>query len=74
MPATDGFATEIGQLQGALASGELIIRSADGKQIQYRTVAELRSALAYYNDQARALKPEIAPTTRTTYASFYPVF
>lgn len=42
--------TQIDALESALLSGELMVRY-DGKQIQYRSIAELRSALAYARAQ-----------------------
>lgn len=36
--------TDIDTLDRAIASGELTIRFADGREITYRSVAELRSA------------------------------
>ncbi len=40
-------AASIAALEDALASGELTVE-IDGKRVSYRTVAELREALAYF--------------------------
>lgn len=42
-------------LKQALYSGELSVRDSDGKQIQYRSVAELKAALADLERELAAL-------------------
>lgn len=48
----------------AVARGELSVRFADGRQVTYRSVAELRDALALIR-QERSV-----PMNRTTLTSF----
>ncbi len=66
MPASDGYATEIGLLEAALSSGEDQIRGADGKTVIYRSAGEIREAIGYFRGQATAA----IGTGSTTYASF----
>lgn len=56
---------DLDALEAALAQGEMRVRFADGREVQYRTVAELRSALA-------ALSPRVSsvPFNRTTLTGF----
>lgn len=37
--------TQLQTLQNALASGQLRVRFSDGREVEYRTVAELKSAI-----------------------------
>ena len=68
MPASDGYATEIAQLEEALASGEAQIRGADGKMIVYRGAAEIRSAIGYFKAQGSTAANRVSGNT--TYATF----
>lgn len=56
---------DLDALEAALARGESRVRFADGREVEYRSVAELRSALA-------ALSPRVSsvPFNRTTLTSF----
>ena len=68
MPASDGYATEIGQLEAALSSGEAQIKGADGKMVVYRTADEIRSAIGYFKAAASSAVP--SASGKTTYATW----
>lgn len=51
--------TDLAAVNGAIASGELTVRTADGKQVTLRTMAELLQARA-------AIQAEIASTSSAT--------
>lgn len=50
MPAPD-FATEIAALEAGMASGEATIES-DGERVTYRSIKDIRDALAYFRQRA----------------------
>jgi hypothetical protein len=50
MPAPD-YATEIANLEAAVASGELTIEQ-DGERVTYRSMADLTAALSYFQRKA----------------------
>lgn len=58
MPAPD-FASEIGQLEAAIASGELTIES-NGERVTYRSTDDIKKALAYFENKAAAASPNPA--------------
>jgi hypothetical protein len=66
MPAPD-YAVEIAALEKALASGELTIES-DGDRVTYRSIADIMSALNYY--QTKAASGAGTMTRRSSVAIF----
>lgn len=66
MPAPT-FQTEIDALRAALASGELTIEQ-NGERVTYRSAADIREAIAYFEGQAG--KAGIGGGSRTTLASY----
>jgi len=61
-------ATQLQALQDALTSGELTVEF-DGKRVTYRSIAELKAAIAVVED-ALAAAGELTAPTRISYASF----
>lgn len=59
MPAPD-FASEMAALEAGMASGEATIES-DGERVTYRSVRDIRDALAYFRNRAAAA---MSPMTR----------
>ena len=56
--------TDLDAIERAIASGELMVRFADGRQVQYRSMDELFKA-------RDAIKPSLTTgTIRTTLISF----
>jgi hypothetical protein len=66
--ATD-YQANIDALEEGLGNPELIVQMPDGRRVQYRTVTEIRQAIAY-NQQK--LAEAAGKKSRTTYASFGP--
>ena len=60
-------AAQLQALQDALASGELTVEF-DGKRVTYRSIAELKAAIAVVED-ALAAAGEVTAPTRVSYAS-----
>lgn len=56
-------------LQDALASGELEVQF-DGKVVKYRSISELKQAIAMVTADLTASGALSAPTPRTSFASF----
>ena len=71
MPATDNYATEIGQLRAGLASGEARVES-DGDMITYRSVGDIRAAIAYFEGLAGIGQPLAPIRPASTVAVFDP--
>ncbi len=69
MPAPD-YAEEIATLRAGLASGEAEIQTPDGARVRYRSVDEIRKAIAAFRVMADEASNGGAPTRRTTYARF----
>lgn len=68
MPFTQ---TDLDAINAALASGELSIRSSDGKQVTYRTVDELiRAKRVVEAELAAAATPTLRPYPRYQVADF----
>lgn len=55
-------------LEEALLAGELTVES-DGDRVTYRSVAEMRSAIAYCDDRIAAVQ-SVKPSVKTTFASY----
>lgn len=68
MPAPD-YAEEIAALEAGLAQGEASIRGPDGREVRYRSVPEINTALSYFRARAAEAKPAGRQST-TTYARF----
>jgi hypothetical protein len=56
---------DIDRLEAAIARGELKVRAADGREITYRSVAEMTAAVAFLQNRMAD-----AGFQRTTFASF----
>lgn len=56
---------DIDAIEAALARGEARVRFADGREVQYRSVSDLRAALGVLTSRMTT-----APMMRTTTASF----
>lgn len=56
---------DIDRLESAIARGELKVRSADGSEITYRSIAEMQQAVAFLTNRMAS-----AAFQRTTFASF----
>lgn len=52
---------DISRLKDALASGQLRIRTSDGRQIEYRTVTELQRVLTQVENE---VSPRVTPSVR----------
>ncbi|MGE0154797.1 MAG: phage head-tail joining protein [Reyranellaceae bacterium] len=59
--------TDIDRLEAALMRGELTVEY-DGQRVTYRSVAELKAAIAYAKDALAAATPAGAQTV--SYAAF----
>lgn len=64
------YAAKKEALEDALLAGELTIES-DGDRVTYRSMAEIRSAIAYCNEQIVAAA-SASPRPQTTLAAFDP--
>lgn len=58
MPAPD-YATEIASLREAMASGELTVEE-NGARVTYKSFAQLRAQLTYFEGLAAAATPSVA--------------
>lgn len=58
---------DLTRLESALAQGEMTVEY-DGKRVTFRSVAELKEAIAYVKDALAAQTP--AGSQTVTYASF----
>jgi hypothetical protein len=59
--------SDLTAIESAIASGELTVRYADGKEVTYRSIGELMKA----RDLIKSVTDStIATSTRFTYASF----
>jgi len=56
-------------LRAALASGELTVET-DGDRVTYRSVSDLKSALAHFREEAAQARTPFAPTFGVTVAAF----
>lgn len=56
---------DIDAIEKALASGERRVRFSDGREVEYRSVADLRGALGVLSSRM-----ETVPMMRTTVTSF----
>lgn len=61
--------TQLQALQDALASGELEVQF-EGKVVKYRSINELKNAIAIVTGELTASGALPATTARTTFASF----
>lgn len=60
---------DIDQLKAAIASGALSVRYADNRQVQYRSLAEMREILRMMQDEVRA-GTSAQPVSRSFLAEF----
>lgn len=71
MPAPD-YAVEIGQLEAALASGELTVES-DGERVTYQNFGDLKARLNYFKGLVASAAPSAIIARPSSTCAIYSV-